>query len=111
MGRCILIAFALVDSIASLGQIIGQSLENRTSLKLAELIEAEFGGFVPPPCSPHCLDALADAAGKSAARICPFQDHAVAAQIASEETDNYVMLPAINLVNCIAFARFPASTQ
>jgi len=30
-------------------QIIGPFLEDRTPLKLAELIEREFGGFVPPP--------------------------------------------------------------
>jgi amidase len=30
-------------------QIIGPSLEDRTPLKLAQLMEAEFGGFVPPP--------------------------------------------------------------
>jgi amidase len=30
-------------------QIIGPWLEDRTTLKLAELIEREFGGFVPPP--------------------------------------------------------------
>jgi amidase len=30
-------------------QIIGPWLEDRTSLQLAELIEREFGGFVPPP--------------------------------------------------------------
>lgn len=30
-------------------QIVGAWLEDRTVLKLAELIEREFGGFVPPP--------------------------------------------------------------
>jgi amidase len=30
-------------------QIVGPGLEDRTPLKLAELIEHEFGGFVPPP--------------------------------------------------------------
>jgi len=30
-------------------QIVGPYLEDRTPLKLAELIEQEFGGFVPPP--------------------------------------------------------------
>lgn len=30
-------------------QIVGPFLEDRTPLKLAELIEREFGGFVPPP--------------------------------------------------------------
>jgi amidase len=29
-------------------QIVGPYLEDRTPLKLAELIEREFGGFVPP---------------------------------------------------------------
>jgi amidase len=30
-------------------QLVGPWLEDRTPLKLAELIEREFGGFVPPP--------------------------------------------------------------
>jgi amidase len=30
-------------------QIVGPFLEDRTPLKLAEMIEREFGGFVPPP--------------------------------------------------------------
>jgi len=30
-------------------QIVGPWLEDRTPLKLAELIEREFGGYVPPP--------------------------------------------------------------
>ncbi|MFK4537431.1 Asp-tRNA(Asn)/Glu-tRNA(Gln) amidotransferase A subunit family amidase [Bradyrhizobium ottawaense] len=30
-------------------QIIGPFLEDRTPLRLAELIEREFGGFQPPP--------------------------------------------------------------
>jgi amidase len=30
-------------------QIVGPMLEDRTPLKLAELIEREFGGFIPPP--------------------------------------------------------------
>ena len=30
-------------------QIVGPFLEDRTPLKLAELIEREFGGFIPPP--------------------------------------------------------------
>jgi amidase len=30
-------------------QIVGPWLEDRTTIKLAELIEREFGGFVPPP--------------------------------------------------------------
>lgn len=29
-------------------QVVGPFLEDRTPLKLAELIEREFGGFVPP---------------------------------------------------------------
>jgi amidase len=34
-------------------QIVGPWLEDRTPLKLAELIEREFGGFVPPPMFDH----------------------------------------------------------
>jgi amidase len=30
-------------------QIIGPYLEDRTTLRFAELIEREFGGFVAPP--------------------------------------------------------------
>ncbi|MEU2014301.1 amidase family protein [Nocardia sp. NPDC019302] len=30
-------------------QIIGPYLEDRTTLRFAELIEQEFGGFSPPP--------------------------------------------------------------
>ena len=30
------------------GLIVGPWLEDRTPLKLAELIEREFGGFIPP---------------------------------------------------------------
>jgi amidase len=30
-------------------QIVGPWLEDRTPIKLAELIEREFGGFIPPP--------------------------------------------------------------
>jgi amidase len=30
-------------------QIIGPNLEDRTTIAFAELIEREFGGFVPPP--------------------------------------------------------------
>jgi amidase len=30
-------------------QLVGAWLEDRTPLKLAELIEQNFGGFVPPP--------------------------------------------------------------
>jgi amidase len=30
-------------------QIVGPWLEDRTTLKLAELVEREFGGFIPPP--------------------------------------------------------------
>ncbi len=33
-------------------QIIGPWLEDRTPLRLAQLLEAEFGGFTPPPLSP-----------------------------------------------------------
>jgi amidase len=34
-------------------QIVGPWLEDRTTLKLAELIERDFGGFVPPPLNKH----------------------------------------------------------
>jgi amidase len=34
-------------------QIVGPWLEDRTTLKLAELIEQAFGGFVPPPAVAH----------------------------------------------------------
>jgi len=34
-------------------QIVGPWLEDRTTLKLAELIEQDFGGFVPPPLNKH----------------------------------------------------------
>jgi amidase len=30
-------------------QIVGPYLEDRTTIAFAELIEREFGGFVPPP--------------------------------------------------------------
>jgi amidase len=30
-------------------QIIGPYLEDRTTIAFAELLEREFGGFVPPP--------------------------------------------------------------
>jgi len=30
-------------------QIVGPNLEDRTTIRFAELIEREFGGFVPPP--------------------------------------------------------------
>jgi amidase len=30
-------------------QVIGPYLEDRTTIAFAELIEREFGGFVPPP--------------------------------------------------------------
>jgi hypothetical protein len=30
-------------------QIIGGFLEDRTTIKFAELVEREFGGFTPPP--------------------------------------------------------------
>jgi amidase len=39
----------LPDSLPVGVQIVGPWLEDRTPLKLAELIEREFGGFVPPP--------------------------------------------------------------
>jgi amidase len=47
-------ATAIPTGLSSAGlpvgvQIIGPWLEDRTPLKLAELIELEFGGFVPPP--------------------------------------------------------------
>ena len=37
------------DGLPIGAQIVGPWLEDRTPLKLAELIEQEFGGFVPPP--------------------------------------------------------------
>jgi len=37
------------DGLPVGAQIVGPWLEDRTPLKLAELIEREFGGFVPPP--------------------------------------------------------------
>jgi amidase len=37
------------DGLPVGAQIIGPWLEDRTPIKLAELIEREFGGFVPPP--------------------------------------------------------------
>jgi amidase len=37
------------DGLPIGAQIVGPWLEDRTPLKLAELIEREFGGFVPPP--------------------------------------------------------------
>ena len=36
------------DGLPVGGQIVGPWLEDRTPLRLAELIEREFGGFVPP---------------------------------------------------------------
>ena len=30
-------------------QIVGPYLEDRTTIRFAELIEREFGGFTPPP--------------------------------------------------------------
>ena len=38
----------LVDGLPIGAQIVGPWLEDRTTLKLAELVELEFGGFVPP---------------------------------------------------------------
>jgi amidase len=35
-------------------QIVGPWLEDRTPLKLAELIEKAYGGFVPPPAFAYC---------------------------------------------------------
>jgi amidase len=44
------IPVAISDDGLPIGlQIIGPWLEDRTPLKLAELIEREFGGFIPPP--------------------------------------------------------------
>ena len=37
------------DGLPIGAQIVGPCLEDRTPLKLAELIEHAFGGFVPPP--------------------------------------------------------------
>ncbi|UFZ01640.1 amidase [Bradyrhizobium ontarionense] len=43
------IPLGLVNGLPVGVQIIGPFLEDRTPLKFAELIEREFGGFVPPP--------------------------------------------------------------
>jgi amidase len=43
------IPLGLADGLPVGVQIVGPSLEDRTPLKLAELIERAFGGFVPPP--------------------------------------------------------------
>jgi amidase len=43
------IPLGLADGLPVGAQIVGPWLEDRTPLKLAELIEREFGGFVPPP--------------------------------------------------------------
>ncbi len=43
------IPLGLADGLPVGVQIVGPWLEDRTPLKLAELIEREFGGFVPPP--------------------------------------------------------------
>jgi amidase len=43
------IPLGLVHDLPVGVQIVGPWLEDRTPLKLAELIEREFGGFVPPP--------------------------------------------------------------
>ncbi|CCD85971.1 putative amidase [Bradyrhizobium sp. ORS 285] len=43
------IPLGLADGLPVGAQIVGPFLEDRTPLKLAELIEREFGGFTPPP--------------------------------------------------------------
>ncbi|CCD92638.1 putative amidase [Bradyrhizobium sp. ORS 375] len=43
------IPLGLADGLPVGVQIVGPFLEDRTPLKLAELIEREFGGFTPPP--------------------------------------------------------------
>ncbi|MFT4279581.1 MAG: amidase [Rhodopseudomonas sp.] len=43
------IPLGLADGLPVGVQIVGPWLEDRTPLKLAELIEREFGGFTPPP--------------------------------------------------------------
>ncbi|MGJ4970122.1 amidase [Bradyrhizobium sp. HKCCYLRH1073] len=43
------IPLGLADGLPVGVQIVGPFLEDRTPLKLADLIEREFGGFVPPP--------------------------------------------------------------
>ncbi|MGJ4940133.1 amidase [Bradyrhizobium sp. HKCCYLS1011] len=43
------IPLGLADGLPVGVQIVGPFLEDRTPLKLAELIEREFGGFAPPP--------------------------------------------------------------
>ncbi|WP_257166255.1 amidase [Bradyrhizobium sp. SRS-191] len=43
------IPLGLAEGLPVGAQIVGPFLEDRTALKLAELIEREFGGFTPPP--------------------------------------------------------------
>jgi len=43
------IPVGMADGLPVGVQIVGPWLEDRTPLKLAELIEREFGGFTPPP--------------------------------------------------------------
>ncbi|GLH80403.1 amidase [Bradyrhizobium sp. SSBR45G] len=43
------IPLGLADGLPVGVQIVGPFLEDRTPIKLAELIERDFGGFVPPP--------------------------------------------------------------
>ncbi|WP_315783779.1 MULTISPECIES: amidase [unclassified Bradyrhizobium] len=43
------IPLGLADGLPVGVQIVGPFLEDRTPIKLAELIEREFGGFTPPP--------------------------------------------------------------
>jgi amidase len=43
------IPLGLANGLPVGAQIVGPWLEDRTTLKLAELIERAFGGFVPPP--------------------------------------------------------------
>lgn len=43
------IPLGLAEGLPVGAQIVGPWLEDRTTLKLAELIEESFGGFVPPP--------------------------------------------------------------
>jgi amidase len=43
------IPLGLANGLPIGAQIVGPWLEDRTTLRLAELIEQEFGGFVPPP--------------------------------------------------------------
>jgi len=47
------IPLGLADGLPIGAQIVGPWLEDRTTLKLAELIEQAFGGFVPPHLNRH----------------------------------------------------------